>query len=109
MIMSEGDASDTATLTVSLSRRLYVGEIIAAPIELTTSTGAPLPGHATPDFAVSASGTGVSLATNAPAATPRVIITGYDSNSVQTATVTLTPVANRSDGDTQPTRPSPRR
>ena len=97
--MSEGDASDTATLTVSLSRRLYAGEIIAAPIELATSTGARLPGHATPDFVVSASGSGVSVA-SVSAATLRVIFTGHDSNSVQTATVTLTPVANRSDGDT---------
>ncbi len=99
MTMSEGDASDTATLTVSLSRRLYAGEIIAASIALMSSTGARLPGHATPDFAVSASGSGVSVA-SVSAATPRVIFTGHDSNSVQTATVTLTPVANRSDGDT---------
>ena len=97
--MSEGDASDTATLTVSLSRRLYAGEIIAAPIALATSTSARLPGHATPDFAVSASGTGASVA-SVSAATPRVIFTGHDSNSVQTATVTLTPAANRSDRDT---------
>ena len=98
MTMGEGDASDTATLTVSLSRRLYAGEIIAAPIALATSTDARLPGHVTPDFAVAASGTGVTLE-NASASTPRVIFTGSDSNVVQTATVTLTPVANRNDGD----------
>ena len=96
--MSEGDASNPATLTVTLSRRLYAGEIIAAPIVLATSTGARLPNHATPDFTVSASGTGVSLV-NATGTTPRVVFTGHDSNTVQTATVTLTPVANRNDGD----------
>ena len=84
---------------VSLSRRLYAGEIIAAPIELATSTSARLLGHATPDFAVSASGSGVSVA-SVSASTPRVIFTGHDSNSVQTATVTLTPVANLDEGDT---------
>ena len=104
MTMTEGDASDTATLTVSLERRLYAGEIIAVPIALATSTGARLPGStnsgtADHDFAVSESGTGVTLAADAPDATPRVIFTGHDTNTVQTATVTLTPVANRDDGD----------
>ncbi len=101
MTMTEGDATDTATLTVSLSRRLYAGEVIAAPIALTTSTGARLPGSGTAnhDFTVAASGTGATLA-NASASTPRVILTGSDSGSaVQTATVTLTPVANRDDPD----------
>ena len=101
--MTEGDASDTATFTVSLARRLYAGEVVAVPITLATTTGARLPGKANNDFTVSAAAasgqSGVSLATNAPAATPRVIFTGHDSNRVQTATVTLTPVANRDDGD----------
>ena len=96
--MSEGDASDPATLTVTLSRRMYAGEIIAAPIVLATSTGARLPNHAMPDFTVSASGAGVSLV-NATGTTPRVVFTGHDSNTVQTATVTLTPVDGRDDGD----------
>ena len=101
--MTEGDASDTATLTVSLARRLYAGEVVAVPITLATTTGARLPGKANNDFTVSAAAasgqSGVSLATNVPAATPRVIFTGHDSNTVQTATVTLAPVANRDDGD----------
>ena len=37
--------------------------------------------------------------TNALTANPRVVFTGHDTNTVQTATVTLTPVANRDDGD----------
>ena len=102
-IMTEGDASDTATLMVSLARRLYAGEVVVVPITLATTTGARLPGKANNDFTVSAAAasgqSGVSLATNAPAATPRVIFTGHDSNTVQTATVTLTPVANRDDDD----------
>ena len=108
MTMTEGDASDTAVLTVSLDRRLYAGETIGVPIALATSTGARLPGStnsgtANHDFEVTAVAasmhSGVSLAADAPDATPRVIFTGHDTNTVQTATVTLTPVANRDDGD----------
>ena len=108
MRLTEGDASDTATLTVSLDRRLYAGETIGVPIALTTSTGARLPGSvdgsnvANHDFTVAAAAgtghTGVTLA-NALSANPRVVFTGHGSNTVQTATVTLTPVASRDDGD----------
>ena len=100
--MTEGDASDTATLTVSLSRRLYGSETIGVPIALASTTGARLPGSANHDFTVAAAAasmhSGVTL-TNALTANPRVVFTGHDSNTVQTATVTLTPVANRDDGD----------
>ncbi len=108
MTMTEGDASDTAVLTVSLDRRLYAGETIGVPIALATSTGARLPGSvdggstANHDFEVTAAAasmhSGVTLE-NALTANPRVVFTGHDSNTVQTATVTLTPVANRDDGD----------
>ena len=107
MTMTEGDASDTATLTVSLDRRLYGGETIGVPIALATTTGARLPGStdsgtANHDFTVAAAAasmhSGVTLA-NALTANPRVVFTGHDTNTVQTATVTLTPVANRDDGD----------
>ena len=108
MTMTEGDASDTATLTVSLDRRLYAGETIGVPIALATTTGARLPGSvdgstvANHDFEVTAVAasmhSGVSLAA-ALTANPRVVFTGHDTNTVQTATVTLTPVANRDDDD----------
>ena len=108
MTMTEGDASDTATLTVSLDRRLYGGETIGVPIALATTTMARLPGSvdtsnvANHDFTVAAAAgtghSGVTLA-NALTANPRVVFTGHDSNMVQTATVTLTPVASRDDGD----------
>ena len=108
MTMTEGDASDTAVLTVSLDRRLYAGETIGVPIALATTTMARLPGSvggsnvANHDFEVTAAAasmhSGVTLA-NALSANPRVVFTGHDSNTVQTATVTLTPVANRDDGD----------
>ncbi len=106
--MTEGDASDPVTLTVSLDRRLYAGEIIGVPIALATTTGARLPGStdsgtANHDFEVTAAAasmhSGVTLA-NALTANPRVVFTGHDTNTVQTATVTLTPVANRDDDDT---------
>ena len=108
MTMAEDDASDTATLTVLLGRRLYAGEVVVVPITLATTTGARLPGStdnnndANNDFMISAAAateqSGVTLA-NALTANPRVVFTGDDSNTVQTATVTLTPVANRDDGD----------
>ena len=59
--MTEQDASDAATLTVSSGRALVAGESLVARITLATSTMARLPGHATPDFAVTATGTGVVL------------------------------------------------
>ena len=106
--MTEGDASDTAVLAVALSRRLYAGETIGVPIALASTTGARLPGSvdggstANHDFTVAAAAasmhSGVTLV-NALTANPRVVFTGHDSNTVQTATVTLTPVANRDDPD----------
>ena len=107
MTMTEGDASDTATLAVSLSRRLYAGEVIVVPLTLASSTGARLPGStnsgtANHDFTVAAAAasmhSGVTLA-NALTATPSLTFTGHDTNTVQGATVTLTPVANRDDGN----------
>ena len=106
--MTEGDASDTAVLAVALSRRLYAGETIGVPIALASATGARLPGSvavdavANHDFTVGAAAgsghSGVTL-TNALTANPRVVFTGHDTNTVQTATVTLTPVASRDDPD----------
>ena len=84
--MAEGDASDTATLTVTLGRRMYAGEAVVVPFTLATSTGARLPGNATPDFTVSASGTGVTIARD-NTATPSVTFTGDNTNTVRTATV----------------------
>ena len=96
--MQEQDASDTATLTVSSGRALVAGESLVARITLATSTMARLPDHATPDFAVTATGTGVVL-TSATSATPLLRFTGSDGSTVQTATVTLTPTA-ADDADT---------
>ena len=107
MTMTEGDATDTATLTISLDRRLYAGETIGVPIALATTTDAKLPGStdsgtANHDFTVSAAAgsghSGVTLV-NALTVNPRVVFTGHGTNTVQTATVTLTPVASRDDGD----------
>ena len=95
--MSEGNASATATATITLSRPLLSGEMINLPLTLTTTTGASLPGSATPDFAVSASGKGVT--TSVPTSTtPTVVLAGADSQTVQTALVTFTPTS-RDDGD----------
>ena len=108
--MIEGIAAHTATLTVSLSRRLYEGEVIVVPLTLATTTGARLPGStnsgtANHDFTVAAAAasghSGVTIA-NQETATPRLTFTGDNTDTVQTAVVTLTPVAGRSDGDSTP-------
>ena len=96
--MGEGDAANTAVMTVTLGRALISGESVVANVALATSTGARLPDDGTPDFGVTATGTGVALS-NQTSATPRLTFTGSDSNTVQTATVTLTPVANLDDPD----------
>ena len=102
--MFEGDASDTAVLTVTLGRQLVAGEVVVAPLVLASTTGARLPGSTDGggdpdnDFTVSVSGTGVAL-TGADSANPTLTFTGHDTNTVQTATVTLAPVASRDDGD----------
>ncbi|MYI23864.1 MAG: hypothetical protein F4109_00295 [Gammaproteobacteria bacterium] len=102
--MFEGDASNTAVLTVTLGRQLRAGEVVVAPLVLASATGARLPGsmdggsNPDHDFTVSASGTGVAL-TEANTANPVLTFTGHDTNTVQAATVTLAPVANRDDGD----------
>ncbi len=108
--MIEGIAAHTATLTVSLSRQLYAGEVIVVPLTLASSTGARLPGStnsgtANHDFTVAAAAasghSGVTIA-DEETATPSLTFTGHGTNTVQTATVTLTPVAGRSDGDSTP-------
>ena len=104
LMMTEGSASDTAAVTVTLGRQLYAGEVVVAPLKFISSTGARLPGSmdsGTPnhDFTVSASGMGVAL-TGGDTANPVLTFTGHDTNTVRTATVTLTPVASRDDGDT---------
>ena len=96
--MTEGDATDTATVTVSMGRRLFAGESATVPVDLSSVTGLALPGTAMPDFAVSVSGEGAAIA-DAASASPDVVFTGHDTDTVQMATVTFTPVANRNDGD----------
>ena len=98
-VMGEGDASNTATATVMLSRRLSAGEILEVPLSLTTTTGARLPDDASPDFAVTAAGMGVT-ASGLDSVAPTVVFTGHDTDTVQSATVTFTPAAGSDDGDT---------
>ena len=48
--MIEGNASNTATFTIALSRRLGAGEVIHIPIALSSPDGARLPGQTDNDF-----------------------------------------------------------
>ncbi len=98
-VMGEGDASNTATATVMLSRRLSAGEILEVPLSLTTTTGARLPDDASPDFAVAAAGTGVTVS-GLDSVAPTIVFTGHDTDTVQSAMVTFTPAAGSDDGDT---------
>ena len=98
--ITEQDTTTTATLTVRASRRLLSDprkvpplETLTVPLVLATTTGAALPGSASPLFAVTASGTGVTLS-GANSATPTLTFTGHNTNTVQTATVTITATAN---------------
>ncbi|MCY4104802.1 MAG: hypothetical protein OXG55_16320, partial [bacterium] len=97
--MTEGDATDTAVAKLALSRPLHVREMIEVRLTLTTATGARLPGHATPDFAVAATGAGVT-ASGLASAEPKLFFTGSASGEVREATVTVTPVSGLDDGDT---------
>ncbi len=97
--MAEGNSSDTAQVRVALSRRLVAGETIAVPmLALATTTGARLPGTATPDFTLSAAGNGVTAA-NLNSAAPTLTFTGHGTDVVQTATLTATP-SSTTDADT---------
>ena len=98
--ITEQDTTTTATLTVSASRRLLSDprkvpplETLTVPLVLATTTGAALPGSASPLFAVTASGTGVTLG-GANSATPTLTFTGHNTDTVRTATVTITATAN---------------
>ncbi|MCY4332644.1 MAG: hypothetical protein OXC96_09150, partial [Cyanobacteria bacterium MAG CAR1_bin_15] len=100
--MIEGIATETATVTVTLARRLYAGETATVHLDLSTTTGASLPdgdGMTEDDFAVTAAGTGVT-ASGLDDSGPILVFTGHDTNTVRTATLTFTPTAGRSDGDT---------
>ncbi|MDE0647180.1 MAG: hypothetical protein OXI08_03820, partial [Cyanobacteria bacterium MAG IRC4_bin_6] len=107
--ITEQDTTSTATMTVSLGRPLRmkllekdVAETLNVPLELTTTTGAALPGSVNPLFAVTASGTNVTL-TDANTTTPTLTFTGHDDyeSDVQTATVTFTATSN-GDSDLAP-------
>ncbi len=93
-----GEDGGTATLTVTLGRRLRATETVTAPLTVTGS------GIVAGDYTLAlASGSslnsGVTLLTTNPhsAATPAVVFSGHDTNTVQTATLTLTAVEDTTD------------
>ena len=93
--LTEGDATDTATVVLELSRALINGEALEVPLVLSSATGLALPGTGAPEVALSASGRGVTLA-RVNTATPRVRFRG---GGAQRAVVTFKPVAWRQDAD----------
>ena len=95
---TEQRSSDTAAVTVRLSRRLYAGEQLAVPIDYLGETGIDPHDAGNPDYTVSVSGTGATGA-NLTSDIFYVQFTGHDTNVVQEATVTLTPTSN-GDADT---------
>ncbi len=95
---TEETPSDTAAVTVRLARRLYAGESLAVPFEV-TGRGIALHEQVNPSYTLSVSGTGAT-GTLLTSATTYVRFTGHDTDIVQEATVTLTPTSN-DDGDTE--------
>ena len=95
--LTEGDASTSATLTLRLGRALVAGEIVEAPLAITSSTGAVIDEltDANRDYLLEVSGTGVTR-TLARRPNPKIKFTG--AAGVQEATITLTATA-RDDGD----------
>ena len=98
-VLTEQAASDTASFTVSLGRRLLAGEDLAVPLEWIPgagSSGVVLPSEADPHFSVSVSGPGVSGA-DLGEGEFWVRFTGHDTDIVREATVTVTPTGNGDD------------
>ena len=92
---TEQTPSDTAAMTVRLERRLYAGEQLAVPVEFIIDTvGEVIPPEENhPSFSASATGTGVT-STSWGVVPGYVRFTGHDTNTVQEATITLTPTSN---------------
>ena len=97
----EQTPSDTAAVTVRLSRRLYAGEQLAVPVSSVFIDSSCLQIHdgLAPSYALSVSGTGAtgSSLTSDPF---YVRFTGHDTDTVREATVTLTPT-NNGDSDVE--------
>ena len=95
---TEQVATDTAAVTVRLSRRLYAGEQLAVPIDYVGAEGIDAHDETDRDYALSVSGNGATGA-NLTSDIFYVQFTGHDTDIVQEATVTLTPT-NNGDADT---------
>ncbi|MDE0486835.1 MAG: hypothetical protein OXH80_07630, partial [Nitrospira sp.] len=95
---TEQRSSDTAAVTVRLSRRLYAGEQLAVPIDYVGAEGIDAHDESDRDYALSVSGNGATGA-NLTSDIFYVQFTGHDTDIVQEATVTLTPT-NNGDADT---------
>ena len=97
--VTEQDTSAGATLTVSLSRPLRVqtiggaAETATLALRLRSTTGVALT-----HYTLTASGTGMTPS-GLNTATPSLVFTGHNTNTVQTATLTITPT-NTDDGNT---------
>ena len=101
--LGEGDAANSGTATLSLSRRLAADEVVEIPLVLTTSTGATLPGADAPDFTVSLAGAlagpqGAASLSGGTTATPTVTLKGRAGVTVRSVDVAFAATA-RDDGD----------
>ena len=90
--------SDTAAVTVRLSRRLHAGEQLEVPLEWNQWSGLNAPHETDPSFSVSVSGNGAT-GRDLTGDIFYVRFTGHGTDIVQEATVTLTPT-NVGDADT---------
>ena len=88
-VLTEQDASDTASLRVRLGRRLFAGEQLRVDLGYGDVSGVVIPENTDPSFSVSVSGTGVTA--TGLSGDPALLFAGHDVNTVQEAEVVLTP------------------
>ena len=92
------DGSDSADVTVTLGRRLVVGESVTVPLSI-TGTGVTASDYAIGLKSGSSLNSGVTLNASSPhsAAEPAVVFTGHGTNTVSIATLTISAQQDRDD------------
>jgi len=80
-VLTEQDASDTASLRVRLGRRLFAGEQLRVDLGYGDVSGVVIPENTDPSFSVSVSGTGVTA--TGLSGDPALLFAGHDVNTVQ--------------------------
>ncbi len=94
----EGSTASSDSATVMLARELVANEVVDVPLSLSSLTGASI-GGATPDFTVSATGTGVSLS-GATTANPILTFSGAGAQNGKLVFTATSKLDSDTDGET---------